>query len=91
MLVELPVKFSGAQPTTIRLTMEIASILAAGEVLREATSTHSREGDALAPRLKDRVARSFAVKQVSKPISISRRQWSKVRPQPPPAGTTPFP
>ncbi len=64
MVVELPVQFSGSRPTTIRLGMNIAQVLSAGEVIREASSTHSREGDVLAPILKDRVARSFRVKDV---------------------------
>ena len=54
MWVELPVKFSGAQPTTIRLTLDVSPILAAGDVVRESTSTHSRKGDAFALRLKER-------------------------------------
>lgn len=62
MLVELPVRFSGARPTTIRLGMDVAQILASGDVLRETTSTHSREGDTLAATLKERVTRSFRVK-----------------------------
>ena len=90
MWVELPVKFSGAQPTTIRLTLDVSPILAAGDVVRESTSTHSRKGDAFALRLKERVAQSFAVKDVHKdtfqPTSIVQ-----LKTQRPPAGTTPLP
>lgn len=64
MAVELPVKFSGAQSTTIRLGMNVAAILAAGDVVRESSSTHSRAGDALASVLKERVAKSFRVQSV---------------------------
>ncbi len=89
MMVELPVKFSGAQLTTIRLTMDVASVLSAGAVVREAVSTHSRNGDALALRIKDRVTRSFAVKRVQtdlyQPEAVVRNSTS-----PPPADTTPF-
>jgi len=64
MLVELPIRFSGARSTTVRLGMDIAHVLGTGEVVREATSTHSRDGDTLAPILKERVARSFRVNKV---------------------------
>jgi hypothetical protein len=68
MWVELPARFSGARPTTLRLKMVLDPILSGGEVLRESISTHSRSGDLLAPRLKERVARSFAVKSVQTDI-----------------------
>lgn len=64
MMVEVPVQFFGENPTTIRLAMDVAHVLAGGEVLREASSTHSREGDALAVKLKERVTQSFRVKSV---------------------------
>ena len=64
MIVELPVKFSGSLPTTMRLGMDIARILASGEVVRQSTSTHSRDGDTLAPVLKERVSGAFRVKGV---------------------------
>src|SRR5438874_350805 len=64
MTVELPVTFSGGRPTTIRLGMDVAKILAAGDVVRESESTHSRSGDSLAAAMKARVSRSFRVKTV---------------------------
>ena len=90
MWVELPVKFSGAQPTTIRLTLDVAAILSAGEVVREAVSTHSRKGDPLALRLKERVTRSFAVKNVQADIYQPKTVVQGIT-QSPPAGTTPSP
>jgi len=66
--VELPVKFSGARPTTIRLDMDIATVLDDGAVLNEAISTHSRAGDPLALKLKERVARAFRVQSVRSDI-----------------------
>ena len=68
MMVELPVTFSGARPATIRLGIDVAGILSSGAVIREASSTHSRDGDTLAPILKDRVVRSFRVKSVETDI-----------------------
>ena len=64
MTVELPVTFSGGRPTTIRLGMDVAKILAAGDVVRESESTHSRSGYSLAAAMKARVSRSFRVKTV---------------------------
>lgn len=89
MWVEVPVKFSGAQQTTIRLAMDLATLLSDGAVVREATSTHSRDGDALALRLKERVTQSFAVKRVQtdlyQPKAVVHDDSKS-----PPAGTTPF-
>jgi len=61
MWVEMPVKFSGARPTTLRLGIDLAAVLDDGAVLNESTSTHSRDGDPLALKLKERVARAFRV------------------------------
>jgi cytochrome c peroxidase len=89
MMVELPVRFSGAQSTTIRLSLNVAGILASGQTLREATSTHSRADDNLASVLKERVARSFRVKNVHtdlyQPVDAVQPQARSI-----PAGTTPF-
>ena len=64
MMVELPVKLSGARSTTIRLAWDLATVLDGGTVVREATSTHSREGDKLATALKERVRHSFQVESI---------------------------
>lgn len=64
MIVELPVTFSGASPTTIRLGLDVCKVLDRGEVVRENPSSHSREGDKLAPILKSRVTRAFRVKSI---------------------------
>ena len=72
MMVELPAQFSGANPTTIRLGFDLAQVLSDGEIVREANSTHSREGDALAVTLKERVTRAFKVKAVRSDIYQER-------------------
>lgn len=64
MFVELPVKFSGARPNTLRVAIELAAILENGAAIRTSTSTHSREGDAFAQTLKKRAAESFRVLSV---------------------------
>jgi cytochrome c peroxidase len=64
MMVEVPVSFSGRQPATVRLAIDLAKILDNGAVLREASSTHSRDDDELARRLKRAVSKAFAVESV---------------------------
>jgi len=88
MIVELPVKFSGGQPTTIDLGLDVGKILSAGDVVRESLSTHSRDGDSFADNLKDRVTRSFRIKRVRTDVY---QLADSVRPQAGslPAGTTP--
>lgn len=61
MMVELPVKFSGARSTTVRIGLDAAAILDRGKVLEESTSTHSRDDDPLAATLMDRAVKSFRV------------------------------
>jgi cytochrome c peroxidase len=89
MLVELPAKFSGGKPATLRLGLDVACVLKAGEVLGESVSTHSRPGDLLATTLKERVSRSFRVKSVQTdlyqaPASVQPAETTLV------AGTTPY-
>jgi cytochrome c peroxidase len=89
MMVELPVRFSGAQPATIALTFDVAQWCDEGAVVRETTSTHSRPGDALARRLKANVARTFAVKSVRtdlyQPATVKQSAAQAALP-----GTTPY-
>ena len=89
MTVELPVTFSGGRPTTIRLGMDVAKILVAGDAVRESSSTHSRKGDSLAAALKDRVTRSFRVKTVQtdlyQTVDLVQSQTKAL-----PAGVTPL-
>lgn len=89
MIVELPVRFSGARSTTIHLSMAVDQILAAGNVVRESSSTHSRSGDSMAATLKDRVTGSFAVKSVQtdlyQPADLLQPKAKSL-----PAGVTPY-
>lgn len=64
MMVELPVQYSGAQSSTIQLRFDVAQVLNDGAIVGEATSTHSRPGDALAQRLKTNITRAFAIESV---------------------------
>ncbi len=89
MWVELPARFSGAQPTTLRLAMDGAEVLSDGRTLGESSSTHSRDGDMLASDLKGRVARSFRVTSIRKDLFQPPNTTGPL-PQFPPEGTTPF-
>ena len=89
MIVEVPVKFSGAQPTTIRLAFDLAGVLAKGEVLKDATSTHSRENDMLALRLKELTSRAFHLVDVRNDLFQSLAS-TPVAANPAPAGTRPY-
>ncbi|HUR47324.1 MAG TPA: MbnP family protein, partial [Candidatus Saccharimonadales bacterium] len=68
MMVEIPVQFSGAGPTTIFLGLDLAEIMESGSVLEKATSTHSRDGDKIGEEMKGRVSRAFRLKGVVKDI-----------------------
>lgn len=89
MMVELPVQFSGAQSSTIRLRFDVDRMLDAGAVVREATSTHSRSGDALASRLKATAVRSFAVESVRTDLYQPAAVGQPIA-QPLPPGATPY-
>jgi cytochrome c peroxidase len=59
--VELPVAFEGGRPLTISVDLDVAKVL---EGLKE-TSTHSREGDSTAARMKANLENAFRVSRVS--------------------------
>ncbi|MBK8040365.1 MAG: cytochrome C peroxidase [Verrucomicrobiaceae bacterium] len=59
--VELPVEFAGGRPMTISVDLDVAKAL---EGITE-TSTHSREGDPTAARLKANLEKAFCVTGVS--------------------------
>jgi cytochrome c peroxidase len=59
MMIEIPVNFSGGRPNTLRLGFDLATILAGGALMAEASSTHSRTGDELAVKMKRRVVGAF--------------------------------
>jgi hypothetical protein len=91
MMVELPVRFSGAQPTTIALTFDVAQWCDDGAVVRGATSTHSRPGDMLAQRLKANVAPSNPFEQISTSPPWLCNPLRKLRYQEPPRTRLQFP
>jgi cytochrome c peroxidase len=89
MMVELPVRFSGVQPTTIRLAFDVDKVLGAGEIVRSSTSSHSRDGDSLAAGLKRGVPKAFRVldtrSDIYQPAAAAKTAGRDL-----PRGTTPF-
>jgi len=65
MTVELPVAFRGGRPLTLALDFDLQRVLADIDFERDGTSTHSREGDALAARIKRSIEQAFRVREVS--------------------------
>lgn len=57
--VQIPVNFEGGGPVTVRLALDVASLLQGIDFTRDGTSTHSREGDPLALALSKRLASAF--------------------------------
>jgi cytochrome c peroxidase len=88
MWVELPVRFSGSGPTTLRVSFAVDRFLEDGGVIRQAASTHSRAGDALAEQLKRRAPGAVGLKElladVFQPTTTPGPGSAVI------AGTTPF-
>jgi hypothetical protein len=64
MTVELPVEINGAQPQTVKLALDVARILDGVQ----GDSTHSRDGDPLAAKLKTNIEQAFRVIDVKADI-----------------------
>jgi len=88
MTVELPVEFRGGRPLTLALEMDVMRVLNGIDFAKDGTSTHSREGDALAARLKRNIEQSFRVRSVS--YDVYQTPAVAENPAPLPAGTHPF-
>lgn len=89
MMVELPLAFSGARPTTVRLALDVAAVLDHGSVLKESTSTHSRDNDPLAATLMQRTTNAFRVIEVRTDL-YQPIETTPVIARSIPAGATPF-
>jgi len=64
-VVELPVEFRGGGPLTIRISVSSEQLLKAVDFHTDGTSTHSREGDPLAPKIAHNIPGAFQVQGVS--------------------------
>ncbi len=85
MTVELPVEFRGGRPLTLALEMDVSRALSGIDFAKDGTSTHSREGDALAARLKRNIEQCFRVRSVS--YDVYQTPVVAERPPALPAGT----
>jgi cytochrome c peroxidase len=89
MVVVLPVEFRGGGPVTIRIGIEVAKLLDGVDPVRDRNSTHSRPGDPLAIRMKNRVAAAFDVESVGYDLLQPRTSSESVKAEYP-AGTTAY-
>lgn len=62
--VEVAMDFQGGGPMTVKLALDAARILRGFNFAKGDTSTHSREGDAVLPRLRDNIAQAFSLRSV---------------------------
>ena len=65
MTVELPVEFRGGRPLTLAVEFDVNRVLEGVDFVKDGTSTHSREGDPLAARLKQNIEQAFRVRFVN--------------------------
>jgi cytochrome c peroxidase len=65
MTVELPVEFRGGRPLTLALEFDVQRVLEDIDFAKDGTSTHSREGDELAARLKTNIEHAFRVRSIN--------------------------
>lgn len=65
MRVELPVEIAEGGVGTIRVAFDLANVFRDINIARDGDSTHSREGDQLATRLKENIEHAFRVKGVT--------------------------
>ena len=63
-LVELPVRFRGGGPLTVRMVLDAGKLLEGVNFARDGNSTHSRPGDPIAARLKANLGKVFRVESV---------------------------
>jgi cytochrome c peroxidase len=90
MVVELPVQILANSAMTVQLRMHVDRILQGVDFEKEGTSTHSREGDTLAPKLMTNVRSAFEVVAVRTDIFHQSGEGELAGNDPPPVGTTPY-
>lgn len=88
MTVELPVEFRGGRPLTLALELDVARILSGIDFAKDGTSTHSREGDPLAAKLKANIEQAFRVREVN--YDVYQTPVFAAKPAAAPAGTHPL-
>lgn len=90
MVVELPAQISVKAAVTLQLRFHIDQVLEEVDFNKDETSTHSRVGDTLAPRLMTRVKDAFELVGVRPDIFQETETASTVAAKAPPAGTSPY-
>ncbi|MDB6003288.1 MAG: hypothetical protein JWR15_275 [Prosthecobacter sp.] len=85
MTVELALEFRGGRPMTMALELDVERVLAGIDFVKDGTSTHSREGDALAAKLKRNIERAFRVRSVN--YDVYQTPTFATVPAPLPSGT----
>jgi cytochrome c peroxidase len=88
MTVELPVEFPGGRPLTLAVEFDVNRVLEGVDFAKDGTSTHSREGDPLAARLKQNIEQAFRVRGVNYDVYQTPAFAETAAPAPP--GTHPF-
>jgi cytochrome c peroxidase len=88
MTVELPVEFRGGRPLTLAVEFDVNRVLEGVDFVKDGTSTHSREGDPLAARLKQNIEQAFRVRSVNYDVYQTPAFAETAAPAPP--GTHPF-
>jgi cytochrome c peroxidase len=85
MTVEVLVAFRGGRPLTLALEFDVQRALAGIDFAKDGTSTHSREGDALAAELKTNIEQAFRVRSMN--YDVYQTPTFATKPAPLPAGT----
>jgi cytochrome c peroxidase len=85
MTVELSVAYRGGRPLTLALEFDVQRALAGIDFAKDGTSTHSREGDALAAKLKANIEHAFRVRSMN--YDLYQTPTFATAPAPLPAGT----
>ncbi len=65
MTVEIPVEFRGGRPLTVRLDLDMEHVVAGVDFVKDGSSTHSREGDAAAAKVKRNIEKAFRLRSMS--------------------------
>lgn len=71
--VELPVRFRGGGPVTIRVAMDVPSVLTGVDFQQHGNATHSRDGDAIPVLMKRNLASAFRIDSVKSDVFTRAR------------------
>ena len=85
--VTIPFDFKGGGPVTVALALDVKQLLSGVDFGVDPNSSHSREGDVIAPKLRAGLQRAFRVMQVNNDLF---QQISPTIAKSAPAGTHPF-